>query len=50
MCHYRRMLRSRLRFGIFAAPFHATDESPTVSLERDRTLIQWLDQLGFDEA
>ena len=44
------MLRSRLRFGIFAAPFHATDESPTVSLERDRTLIQWLDQLGFDEA
>jgi limonene 1,2-monooxygenase len=44
------MLRPRLRFGLFAAPFHATDENPTISLERDRALIQWLDQLGFDEA
>jgi limonene 1,2-monooxygenase len=44
------MLRERLRFGIFAAPFHGTNEHPTVSLERDRSLIQWLDQLGYDEA
>ena len=44
------MLRSRLRFGIFAAPFHATDENPSVSLQRDRALIQWLDELGYDEA
>ena len=44
------MLRSRLRFGIFAAPFHATDENPTISIERDRQLVQWLDELGFDEA
>src|SRR6185436_374416 len=50
LCHYRRMLRSRLRFGIFAAPFHATDENPSISLQRDRALIQWLDELGFDEA
>ena len=44
------MLRSRLRFGIFAAPFHSTDENPTISLQRDRELIQWLDELGYDEA
>jgi len=44
------MLRDRLRFGIFAAPFHGTDENPTISIERDRSLVQWLDQLGFDEA
>jgi limonene 1,2-monooxygenase len=44
------MLRSRLRFGIFAAPFHATDENPTISIERDRQLVQWLDELGYDEA
>src|ERR1700690_2062298 len=44
------MLRPRLRFGIFMAPFHPTSENPTLCLERDRELIQWLDQLGFDEA
>jgi limonene 1,2-monooxygenase len=44
------MLRSRLRFGIFAAPYHAPHESPTVAIEGDRALIQWLDELGFDEA
>jgi len=44
------MLRDRLRFGIFAAPFHATEENPSVSLQRDRALVQWLDELGYDEA
>jgi limonene 1,2-monooxygenase len=44
------MLRSRLRFGIFMAPFHPVIENPTLSLERDRELIEWLDQIGFDEA
>jgi limonene 1,2-monooxygenase len=44
------MLRERLRFGIFAAPFHATDENPSISIERDRALVQWLDELGYDEA
>jgi len=44
------MLRDRLRFGIFAAPFHATDENPSLSFQRDRALIQWLDELGYDEA
>ncbi len=44
------MLRSRLRFGAFFAPFHPVSENPTLCLERDRELIQWLDDLGFDEA
>jgi limonene 1,2-monooxygenase len=41
---------SRLRFGVFIAPFHAVGENPTLALERDLELIQHLDTLGFDEA
>ena len=41
---------SRLRFGIFLAPFHPVEENPTLSLERDLELIEWLDRLGYDEA
>jgi len=44
------MLRSRLRFGIFMAPYHSPRESPTTCFERDRDLVQWLDELGFEEA
>ncbi|MEE2702627.1 MAG: LLM class flavin-dependent oxidoreductase [Myxococcota bacterium] len=40
----------RLRFGIFMAPFHPIRENPTLSLQRDLELIDWLDELGFDEA
>jgi limonene 1,2-monooxygenase len=43
-------LPSRLKFGIFLAPFHQLGEDPTLSLERDLELLQWLDYLGFDEA
>ena len=45
------MARSnRLKFGIFLAPFHRFGENPTLSLERDLELIEWLDSLGYDEA
>jgi len=43
-------LPARLRFGIFLAPFHQLGEDPTLALERDLELLQWLDYLGFDEA
>jgi len=43
-------LPPRLKFGIFLAPFHQLGEDPTLALERDLELIQWLDYLGFDEA
>ena len=39
-----------MKFGIFFAPFHWLGENPTMSLERDLELLQWLDYLGFDEA
>ena len=43
-------LPARMRFGIFLAPFHRYPDNPTLALERDLELIEWLDTLGFDEA
>ena len=43
-------LPARMKFGIFLAPFHWSGENPTLALERDLELLQWLDHLGFDEA
>ena len=39
-----------MKFGVFLAPFHQLGEDPTLALERDLELIQWLDYLDFDEA
>jgi len=39
-----------MRFGIFVAPFHPVDENPDLALRRDFELVEWLDQLGYDEA
>ena len=41
---------SRLRFGIFLAPFHPAGENPTLALQRDLELVEHLDRLGYDEA
>src|SRR5262245_25935341 len=43
-------MNTRLRFGIFLAPFHAPGQNPTLALQRDLALIQHLDSLGYDEA
>src|SRR2546430_2864223 len=43
-------LPERMKFGIFMAPFHRINENPTLALERDLELVQWLDTLGFDEV
>ena len=40
----------RMKFGVFLAPFHRVGENPTLAIERDLELLQWLDYLGFDEA
>lgn len=40
----------RLRFGIFLAPFHKPGINPTLALQNDLDLIQWLDRCGYDEA
>ena len=39
-----------LRHGIFLAPFHSMNENPTLAMERDLQLCEWLDELGFHEA
>ena len=39
-----------LTFGIFLAPFHRVGENPTLAMARDMELIEWIDELGFDEA
>ena len=40
----------RMTFGVFLAPFHPTNENPTLAFERDLQLLEWLDALGYDEA
>lgn len=45
----RRRRRLFRRSGIFPAPFHATNENPTLALERDLDLLPHLDaELGVD--
>jgi limonene 1,2-monooxygenase len=44
------VLGEKLRFGAFIAPFHPIEENPTLAIQRDLELVQWMDQLGFDEA
>ena len=43
-------LPERMKFGIFLGPFHRVGENPTLAIDRDLELIQWLDYLGYDEA
>lgn len=44
------MFGEKLRFGAFIAPFHALEENPSLAMERDFELCQWMDKLGYDEA
>jgi limonene 1,2-monooxygenase len=39
-----------MKFGVFLGPFHRVGENPTLALDRDMELVQWLDYLGYDEA
>ena len=43
-------LPERMKFGVFMGPFHRVGENPTLALDRDLELVQWLDHLGYDEA
>jgi limonene 1,2-monooxygenase len=43
-------LPERMTFGVFMGPFHRVGENPTLAIDRDLELVQWLDYLGFDEA
>ena len=44
------MTHRGMKFGIFLAPFHRVGENPTLALDRDMELIEWLDYLGYDEV
>src|SRR5687767_16029118 len=46
----RRMAHKGMKFGIFLAPFHRIGENPTLALDHDMELIEWLDYLGYDEV
>lgn len=43
-------MTDRMRFGIFLAPFHKPGINPTVALEQDLELVQWLDRCDYDEV
>ena len=44
------MIYPDIKFGIFLAPFHALKENPTAAMARDLSLIEKLDELGYDYA
>jgi limonene 1,2-monooxygenase len=44
------MAHKGMTFGIFLAPFHRIGENPTLALNRDMELIEWMDHLGYDEV
>jgi limonene 1,2-monooxygenase len=44
------MAHRGMKFGIFLAPFHRVGENPTLSMNRDMELIEWMDHLGYDEV
>ena len=44
------MAHKGLIFGIFLAPFHRVGDNPNLAMRRDMELIEWLDELGYDEA
>jgi len=44
------MAHRGMKFGIFLAPFHRVGENPTLAINRDIELIEWLDHLGYTEA
>jgi limonene 1,2-monooxygenase len=39
-----------MRFGVFLAPFNPIGQNPTVALEKDLELVEWMDRWGYDEA
>lgn len=41
---------TRMRFGIFLAPFHKPGINPTLALQQDVELVQWLDRCDYDEV
>jgi len=43
------MSNRHIRVGVFAPPHHPNDENPTLAMQRDFQLVEWLDDLGYSE-
>ena len=43
------MTDRHIRVGVFAPPHHSNDENPTLAMQRDFQLVEWLDELGYSE-
>ncbi len=43
------MTDKHIRVGVFAPPHHSNDENPTLAMQRDFQLVEWLDELGYSE-
>ncbi len=39
-----------MHFGVFLGPYHPPEGNTTLDIGRDLELIEWLDELGYDEA
>ena len=44
------MTPDRLRTAVFFPPHHPNDEDPTLAIQRDFELVEYLDRIGYDEA
>ncbi|MCB2050052.1 MAG: LLM class flavin-dependent oxidoreductase [Novosphingobium sp.] len=44
------MPSSRIRFGSFIPPHHIPEKHPAIALDQDMELVEWLDQLHYDEV
>ena len=43
-------MATKIRSGIFIPPIHPVDEDPTLCIQRDLELIEYVERLGFEEA
>jgi limonene 1,2-monooxygenase len=43
------MSNRHIRVGVFAPPHHPNDENPTLAMQRDFQLVEWLEELGYSE-
>ncbi len=43
------MRKTKLRLGLFVAPFHPLNENPMLCFERDLELAEFADRIGIDE-
>ena len=42
--------KDRVRMGAFLPPHHPNDEDPTLAIERDFLLVEFLERMGYHEA